>query len=121
MSNNRQDRDLDLLKKSLDALETEQRERTNEPARGARKKVDVADDDHVVMYRGRPVRRKRAGSVPGSNGSSGRGSRPGGKKSGGTSSDAVKAALVKLTELYSEGLITKADYDSKKRQVLDRL
>lgn len=116
-SEDRKKRDLDLLMKSYKALEAEQAADAPE------------EDEEVVMYRGRPVR-KSSGSVPGAGSSQGsprqfRGAGTGKKKQGrdrrGGDTGNLKAALAKLTELHQEGLITKAEYNAKRAQILDRL
>ena len=138
-SDDRRKRDLDLLMKSYKALEAEQNGEIEEPpARRApapayRAAADQTDnqaevgddnDDNVMMYRGRKIR-KGSGSIPGAGSSQAKGRQfrgsTGEKRKKGASSDQLKAALTKLTELYEEGLISKAEYDAKRLQILDRL
>ena len=142
-SDDRRKRDLDLLMKSYKALEAEQNGDVEEPpARrasdqqpyrvGADNTAGAAggddnsdDDDDVMMYRGRKIR-KGSGGIPGAGGSQSKGRQFRGstgekKKSKGASADQLKAALTKLSELHREGLISKAEYDAKRLQILDRL
>ncbi len=128
-SEDRKKRDLDLLMKSYKALEAEQASDVPDDEDDA----GNAGDDEVIMYRGRPVRRS-SGAIPGAGSSQGsprqfRGAGAGKKKGRdrrntdrrSTDTDSLKAALAKLTELHQEGLITKAEYDAKRAQILDRL
>jgi hypothetical protein len=135
-SDDRRKRDLDLLMKSYKALEAEQNGEVEAPP--ARRATDPAyramadqakshaddDDGEVMMYRGRKIR-KGSGGIPGAGSSQAKGRQfrgsTGEKKKKGASSDQLKAALTKLTELYEEGLISKAEYDNKRLQILDRL
>lgn len=140
----REQRDLDLMLKSYRALEEEQRNPSAEPFKretvGRRtadrssesNAADEPDDDgEVMMYRGRPIRRGSSGT-PGSGSSQGkpkqfrgaggrRRSGDSGKSAKGVSIDKIKQALATLSEMHDEGLITKAEYDKKRRQLLDRL
>ncbi|MGH1502935.1 MAG: SHOCT domain-containing protein [Acidimicrobiales bacterium] len=127
-------RHLDLMRKSRRALEeTELAEREQAAPRGRRKDDPSdppasggSDEGEVVMYRGRPVRRPSAGGAGRrSTGASfrntsskgaGRGRRPGGGGGGD-----VRDALERLNELYADGLISRADFDKKRQQILDRL
>lgn len=139
-SEDRRQRDLDLLRKSYKALESEQEAGETAPANPGRRKEDPrqgADDrgqddstsdgdDNVMMYRGRPVR-MGSGGIPGAGSTQKKGTQfrgAGGAKNKSkkpAGADQLKTALNKLTELYKEGLITKAEYDAKRRQILDRL
>ncbi len=130
-SNDRKKRDLDLLMKSYKALEAEQNAGGAEPEAAPARRAndggrdDSGDDDgEVMMYRGRPIRRG-SGSIPGAGSSQKKGRQfrgsTGEKKRRGSSTDQLKAALTKLTELHKEGLITQAEYDAKRLQILDRL
>ncbi len=124
-------RHLDLLRKSrkvLEETELAERESATEPSRGRRKDdppaAPPADDaGEVVMYRGRPVRRPSGRGGGRSTGAqfrntsakgAGRSRRPSG---GGD----VREALERLNELYADGLISRADFDKKRQQILDRL
>ncbi len=109
--------------KSRRALEDQQvgREDDAPPAPAA---SAAADDGDVVMYRGKPVKRRGAGpSIPGGGGGSRgaqfRGAKTGGRASGGAPD--IKAVLKRLDELHREGLISKIEYDKKRLQILDRL
>lgn len=125
----RKARDLELLKKSRQALHDEQNQverRAEEPPSG-----DPPSTDSTVMYRGRPVRTAGTGPkvpgagagrpVPGAN--SFRGSGRGAPRGAGDTKalNNVKLALQKLSDLHQSGLITKAEYDKKRAQILDRM
>ena len=142
----REQRDLDLMLKSYRALEEEQRNPSSEPFqrepvgrraadRGPEPEAEPEDDGEVMMYRGRPVRRGSSGT-PGAGSSQGkpkqfrgaggggggrRRSGDSGKSAKGVSIDKIKQALATLAEMHEEGLITKAEFDKKRRQLLDRL
>ena len=135
----RKKRDFELLSKSHRALQAEQNgevppAKLPAPDPPYRRAADAAveepepeDDDNVMMYRGRPVRQGSSGT-PGAGSSTGKpkqfrgaGGGRGKKKSRSTDGDSLKAALAKLAELHAEGLITKSEFDSKRRQILDRL
>lgn len=144
-------RDLDLMMKSYRALEAEQNNPSTEPFErepvGRRstgrstetEPTPVADEDSgdVVMYRGRPVRRGSS-ATPGAGSSQRRPSKSrdgeandakrrstdggkAGKSAKGVSIDKIKQALATLSEMHEEGLITKAEFDNKRRELLDRL
>lgn len=136
-SDDRKKRDLDLLMKSYKALEAEQNNLSSEPERPARRAsdadrrapVDEGDDGddgdgETMMYRGRRIR-KGSGAIPGAGSSQAKGRQfrgsTGEKKRKGSGTDQLKAALSKLNELHEEGLITQAEYDAKRLQILDRL
>ena len=138
MSSNedRKQRDLDLLMKSYKALEAEQNNPEPEPdprpeAANPRRRGSDSNEPTTApeaevpafMYRGRPVR-GGSGATPGAGSSQGqprqfRGA-TGEKKNPPTTSQ-LEAALKKLAVLRKEGLITKAEYDQKRLQILDRL
>lgn len=124
-------RDLELLRKSRQALDDgelvdrhapspEQVERRQPPREG---------DPDVVMYRGKPIRRPGGSGGGGGSKSSGSGGRTGqfrGASAGGGGSKPkgngdVRAILERLNGLYKDGLITKAEYDRKRSQILDRI
>ncbi len=129
-------RDLNLLKKSFRALEAELADGIEEGPAPATATTDEpeasSDDEPVAMYRGRPIRRG-GGSTPGAGSTgqgstqfrgSGRSSDRGRKTSGKpqrSDADKIKAALAALIELRNEGLISPAEFDLKKQQLLDRL
>ncbi len=123
-----------LLRKSFDALEAEQEAEEPEPEpTKRRRRKDRPPEDDVVMYRGRPVRKGRGLATPGAGNTAQRGrqfrgaaipSKGGDRQSGGAGrrgGDDIKAALQKLKDLHREGLITNAEFERKKRQLLDRL
>ena len=100
-------RDLELLKNAVD--------RSKGKPKGKKR------ESRQVLYRGQPVAgRGGGGGAPGSPGSSG--GAPGSPRgnSGGGGAD-VKEALRKLTQLFNDGLITTAEYDAKRAEILDRL
>lgn len=100
MTENRRSRDLELLKNAVD--------RSKDRPKGRQ-------DSGQILYRGQPVagRGGRGGRTPGAPGSSNR-------QSSGSGAD-VKEALRNLTQLYNDGLITTAEYDAKRGEILDRL
>ncbi len=103
MTENRRSRDLELLKNAVDRSKDRPKGRT---------------DSGQIMYRGQPVagRGARGGRAPGAPGAPGGGQR----QSSGGGAD-VKEALRNLTQLYNDGLITTAEYDAKRGEILDRL
>jgi len=103
----RRSRDLELLKKAVD------RDRQKKPPPGNKSSGRSSE----IMYRGQPVAGRGGGRTPGAPG--GGGSR-GSNSKGGDAVD-VKDALRKLTQLYNDGLITTAEYDAKRSEILDRL
>ncbi len=119
-------RDLDLLRTSRRALDEgalvdrhAPADPTSEPDLVERRKTP-RDDQDVVMYRGRAVRRSNRRS----NRSAGqsRGTQVGGSRNNkAAGGDDVRAILEKLNALYKDGLITKSEYDRKRRQIIDRL
>ena len=139
-SEHRKKRDVELLAKSHRALQAEQNGEVppaempapdppyRQAARNSRADDVEPDDGNMMMYRGRPVRMGSSGT-PGAGASTGkprqfRGAGTGKKKKGNrrpTDGDSLKSALAKLAELHEEGLITRAEFDSKRRQILDRL
>ena len=100
MTENRRSRDLELLKNAVD--------RSKDRPKGR-------PESGQIMYRGQPVagRGGRGGRTPGAPGGSPR-------QSSGSGAD-VKEALRNLTQLYNDGLITTAEYDAKRGEILDRL
>ncbi len=125
----RKARDLELLKKSRQALHDEQ----NQVGRRQEDEAveESAEPESGMMYRGRPVRAAGAGPkvpgagagrpVPGSGGTF-RGAGRGNSGNAGSKGTAdVKQVLRKLSDLKESGLITKAEYDKKRAQILDRL
>ncbi|MEM7276220.1 MAG: SHOCT domain-containing protein [Actinomycetota bacterium] len=140
----RQQRDLHLLMKSYKALEAEQQdlesesapqersddtdERSASPGRRATDADPEPRSDDVVMYRGRPVRRGRSTAHGASSqkpsqfrGAGGGGKRRSSDRKPAAGADRIKQALASLAEMHEDGLITKAEYDAKRRQLLDRL
>lgn len=109
MSDERRSRDLELLKNAVDR----DRKKKKKPSPSSGK-----SDRPGMMYRGQPVAgRGGGGRAPGAPGSGGGGAS---KSKGGGAND-VKEALAKLTQLYNDGLISTAEYDTKRAEILDRL
>lgn len=104
MANNRNSRKEELLAAARDRL------------------VEAADDDsqgREIRYRGQVVRQGGGSGAPGSGlGNSNGGGRR--KRSGGENND-VRAALQKIKDLYSDGLISRAEAEKKRSEILDRL
>ena len=105
----RRSRDLELLKKAVDRDRKKKSPPGNKPS----------GRSSEIMYRGQPVagRGGGGGRTPGAPGGGGQ---RGSKSKGGDAVD-VKDALRKLTQLYNDGLITTAEYDAKRSEILDRL
>lgn len=121
--------DLELLRKSRRALDEGELVDRHAPAPEAQERRQAPPkegDPDVVMYRGKAIRRPGSGgSKQGARGTSFRGAAVGGSgaskgKSSGGNTD-VRAILERLNGLYKDGLITKAEYDRKRSQILDRL
>ncbi len=109
MSGNRRQEDLELLRRAIDA-QTE-----DAPRRGSRRRDGQPSQ---MMYRGQPVNGRGGGRTPGAPG--GGGPRHPGRPVGGGASD-VRAALEELADMHADGLISKADYDRKRSEILDRM
>lgn len=108
----RRSRDLELLRGAVER--DRERDRTG---RGAAE--EEPKSSRGVMYRGQPVAgRGGGGGAPGS--PSGRGRGRSAPSSSGGSAD-VKEALSKLTNLFNDGLISQAEYDVKRAEILDRI
>ncbi len=109
MSGNRRREDIELLRRAIDAQDDagtrrEQRRTTGPTAQ--------------VMYRGQPVNGRGGGRTPGAPG--GGGSRHPGRPAG-AGATGVRAALEDLADLHADGLISKADYERKRSEILDRM
>ena len=129
MSDDRRQRDLELLRRSQQALQDEQdrleRGEQPEPSKDRRASSAPAADDgggEVRMYRGKPIRGGGSGT-PGAGSGSVKGS-----QFRGVSTERKKKAqpdfkqvLERLNELYKDGLISKTEYDRKRLQILDRI
>jgi len=75
-----------------------------------------------MMYRGQPVAGRGKGRAPGAPTGSGGATRTNaGSSDVSADGDAVKASLQKVTQLFNDGLITKAEFDAKRSEILDRL
>ena len=108
----KRNRDLELLKGAV--------ERNREAGRAKPEKPSGGASRPGMMYRGKPVAgRGSGGRAPGAPGGGGGGSAPA-PSSSGDSAD-VKEALRKLTTLFNDGLITQAEYDAKRSEILDRI
>ena len=111
MADDKRSRDLELLKGAVAR------------SRNAPQQEDSgAGNDQGIMYRGQPVAgRGRGGGAPGSPSGGRRAgrARSTSSSSGGTAD--VKEALSKLTNLFNDGLITQAEYDAKRGEILDRI
>ncbi len=109
----RRSRDIELLKNAVD------RDRKKKPAKkpgSGRGRTDSTQ----MLYRGKPVAgRGNGGRAPGAPGSSSRGASSNGASKGNTTD--LKEALRQVTQLYNDGLITTAEYDAKRAEILDRL
>ena len=124
-------RDLDLLRKSRQALDEGELVDRHAPAPAPeqverRQAPPKEGDPDVVMYRGKAIRRSSGsgGAKSGARGTSFRGAQVGGRPKSGAkpaSNTDVRAILERLNGLYKDGLITKAEYDRKRSQILDRL
>lgn len=109
MAEDRRKRRDQLLNAARDRLSAEE-EASAAPERGRASQV------REVRYRGQVVRQGTTG-VPGG-GSTARRARSG---SGGGGKDDVQVALEKVKRLYKEGLISRAEAEKKRADILDRL
>lgn len=123
-------RDLDLLRKSRQALdegELVDRHAPTEAHQAERRQAPQEGDPDVVMYRGKAIRRPGGGGGGGKSSGGGarasqfRGASVGGARSKSSSGGDVRAILEKLNVLYKDGLITKSEYDRKRNQIIDRM
>ncbi len=111
MSEDRKKRNLELLRNAVD----KDRKPSGAPGRGGSN-----EGSNRIMYRGKPVGPAGGGGgAPGAPGSSNR-NRPQPERSGDGGGD-VKEALRKLNQLFSDGLITKSEFEAKKAEILNRL
>ena len=108
MANDRKKRNLEVLKNAVD----KDRQGGGAPGSGG------GGSNNQIMYRGKPVGRSGGGGAPGSPGSSGGRTRPTPQPNEGGD---VKEALRKLTQLFNDGLITTAEYEAKRAEILNRL
>lgn len=109
--NDRRSRDLELLRGAVE----------RDRQRGASKPEKSKKDGSAragMMYRGQPVAgRGGGGRAPGAPG----GGTPRPSSGGGGADDDINDTLRKLTQLFNDGLITKAEFDAKRGEILDRL
>ena len=119
MSKDRKKRNLELLKNAVD------KDRNGSAAPGGggggAPGAPGGGAGGQIMYRGRPVGNGRGGGAPGSPGSGGGQGRPAPKAAASGDDGDVKEALRKLTQLFNDGLITTAEYDAKRAEILNRL
>jgi len=102
----RNSRKEELLAAARDRL-TEEKE-----ARDAGR-ASAQDSGPEIRYRGKVVRQSGTGGAPGSP--------SGGRRGSSAGNDEVRAALQKIKDLYREGLISRADAEKKRAEILDRL
>ena len=110
MSGNRRRDDIELLRRAIDS-QTE-----DVPRRGDRRS---SGQPAQMMYRGQPVNGRGGGRTPGAPG--GGGARHPGRPAGGGGATGVRAALEDLADMHADGLISKADYERKRSEILDRM
>ncbi len=117
MAKEKKNRNLELLKNAVDS----NRSAGNGAPRGGGAPGSGGGGGGQIMYRGKPVGKSGGSSAPGAPGNANRG----GQSAGGASQDQeggdVKEALRKLTQLFNDGLITTAEYDAKRAEILNRL
>ena len=116
MAKDKKNKNLELLKNAVDS---------NRQGNGAPRGGGGAPGSggggggNQIMYRGKPVGRSGGrGGAPGAPGGAARA-----PKNQGQANDNgdVKEALRKLTQLFNDGLITTAEYDAKRAEILNRL
>ncbi len=108
---------LELVRQARERLQNQELQDREAASGGGRSPgAPNPKDDKVLMYRGRVIR-GAGGSAPGAPSGRGRAPQPRGR---GGKSDA-KAKLEQLTDLYNDGLLTKAEYDTKRAQVISEL
>lgn len=98
--------------------------RRDDLLRAARERLTAAEpsakdqaapaDEVEIRYRGQVVRQRQSLGTPG--GGVGRSTR-----AGGGGGDDVRAALEKVKGLYRDGLISRAEAERKRTEILDRL
>lgn len=99
-----------------EALLAAARERlTQEQEAAAAGKASPANSGPEIRYRGQIVRQSTSGT-PGAPSN-----RSGGGNGGGGGNDDVRAALLKIKALYRDGLISRAEAEKKRSDILDRL
>ena len=123
MANDKKKRNLEVLKNAVD----KSREGNGAPrgGGGAPGSGSGGGGGGQIMYRGKPVGRSGSSGAPGSAGGRGRPNQASKSQRPSTSPAAeggdVKEALRKLTQLFNDGLITTAEYDAKRAEILNRL
>ena len=111
MANDRKKQNLEVLRNAVD--------KGRSGGNGAPGSGGGSGDGNQIMYRGKPVGRSGGrGGAPGAPGGAARA-----PKNQGQANDSgdVKEALRKLTQLFNDGLITTAEYDAKRAEILNRL
>ena len=123
MAKDKKNKNLELLKNAVDSS----REGNGAPRGGGTPGGGGrGSGKNQIMYRGKPVGGGSSGSgapgAPGAPGSSNKGRQSAAASSGGQDEGGdVKEALRKLTQLFNDGLITTAEYDAKRAEILNRL
>ena len=118
MAKDKKKKNLELLKNAVDSS------RAGNGAPGGGAPGGGGGGSNQIMYRGKPVGGRSGGaggSAPGAPGSSGRGRQAAAPGGGNDEGGDVKEALRKLTQLFNDGLITTAEYDAKRAEILNRL
>lgn len=105
MANNRNSRKEELLAAARDRL--------TEAANGS------DDRGPEIRYRGQVVRQGGSSGTPGSG--IGGGSQPRSRGGSGGGDNDVRDALQKIKDLYRDGLISRAEAEKKRSEILDRL
>ena len=108
MSKDRNRRKDDLLAAARGRLEQ------GEESQSARRRPAAEEPaGREIMYRGQVMRQGSAGTPGSGIGRS--------KSASGGGDDDIRAALQKIKQLYSEGLISRAEAEEKRSKILDRL
>jgi len=122
------ERDLDVIRRARASLDNKELVDRDAPSASEGRRAASAPgapnhkDEKVLMYRGKVIR--QGGGTPGAPSAKGRAptTRGAGRSTAaGSGSGNLKVALERLTDLYTDGLITKAEYEKKRSQILDRL
>ena len=118
MARDKKNKNLELLKNAVDS----NREGNGAPrGGGAPGSGGGGGSNNQIMYRGKPVGGGGGSGGGGAPGSPSRGRQAAGNSGGGDEGGDVKEALRKLTQLFNDGLITTAEYDAKRAEILNRL
>jgi len=117
-------RDLDLLRKSRQALDEGELVDRHAAPEPIERQQPRAGDEGVVMYRGKAIRRPGAGRSAGGRAQARQfrgASVGGGSRASQAASEDVRVILERLNGLFKDGLITKSEYDRKRNQIIDRI